>query len=81
MQIEIRYIENMDTSSNRKKKFVVLAAIDEKSPIASFTTVADTHYVACHQVEITHGWGSFIALNKNQAQQVYRDLKNRLQDW
>jgi len=71
----------MTAPSNRKKKFVVLAVIDEKSPITAFATLAKTHDVACHQAEIARGWGSFIALNKNQAQQVYRDLKNCLQNW
>ena len=71
----------MATSNNRKKKFVVIAILDEKGPANILTTLAEDHDVACHQAEISFGWGAFIALNKNQARKVCRGLKNRLQDW
>ena len=77
----MKHSKNIVVSSNRKKKFAVIAILDEKNPAKVFTTLAESHDVACHQVEIANGWGDFIALNKNQARNVYSGLKNHLQDW
>lgn len=72
---------SMAASSNRKKKFLVLAAIDEKGPVNVIATLSEDHDTACHQAEISFGWGTFAALNKNQAQKVYKNHNRHLQNW
>ena len=67
--------------SIRKKKFVVFSILDKKSSPIVFATLAESHDVACHYGEIAHGWGNFIALNKNQARKVSKKLKAYLQNW
>ena len=63
-----------------KSKFIVLAQLDEKSPIEILTTKAENRDVAHHQVEIANGCGTFIVLDKRQARRIFKDLKNWLKD-
>lgn len=67
--------------NNRKKKFAVIAILDEKDPANVLTVLSEDHDTACHQAETSSGWGTFIALNKKQAQKVYKNLKSHLQNW
>ena len=62
----------------RKEKYIVLAQLDEKSPVEVLITQADNCDVACHQAEIAMGWGSFISLNERQARKIVKDLTNCL---
>ena len=71
----------MTTSNNRKKKFAVITILDEKGPANILTVLSEDSDAACHRVEISFGGGAFIALNKNQAQKVYKNLKRHLQNW
>jgi hypothetical protein len=71
----------MITPNNRKKKHVVLIADEEKSPIGMYAILSEDHDTACHRAEIMHGFGTFLALNKQQARQVCKDLKRYLQNW
>lgn len=71
----------MTASNNRKKKFVVLAAVDEKSPIGIHAILSENHDTACHRAEIVLGLGTFLALNKKQTRRVCANLKRYLQNW
>ena len=71
----------MTASSNEKKKFAVITVLDEKGPANIHTVLSEDHDAACHRAEISFGRGAFIALNKNQAQKVYKNLKRYLQNW
>lgn len=71
----------MVSSNNREKKYVVLAAVEEKAPIVLHAVISEDHDTACHRAEIEHGFGNFLALNKKQARQVLKDLKRYLQSW
>lgn len=60
-----------------KKDFIVIASLDAES--VQFEQVqAENHDVACHSVEITEGHGTYIALNKNQAQNMVEKLQSFL---
>lgn len=74
-------MNGMTASNNRKKKFVVLAAVEEKAPIVLYPVISEDHDTACHRAEIEHGFGNFLALNKKQVRQVLKDLKRYLQNW
>lgn len=71
----------MTALSNGKKKFAVITILDEKGPANIHTVLSEDHDVACHQTEISSGEGAFMALNKKQAQKVYKKLKRHLQNW
>ena len=71
----------MIASSNEKKKFVVIAVLDEKDPANIYTILSEDHDAACHQMEISFGEGAFMALDKKQAQKVYKKLNRYLQNW
>ena len=71
----------MTASSNRKKKFAVITILDEKDPSNILTVLSEDHDAACHEAEILFGWGTLVALNKKQAQKVYKKLGHHLQNW
>jgi len=71
----------MTASNNRKNKFAIVTILNEKDPANVLTVLSEDHDTACHQAEVSFGWGTFIALNKKQAQKVYKNLKRHLQNW
>ena len=71
----------MATLNDKKKKFAVIAILDEKGPANILTALSEDHDMACHQAEISFGCGTFVALNKNQAKKIYKNLKRHLQNW
>jgi len=72
---------NMTASGNRKKKFAIVTILNEKGPANVLTVLSEDHDTACHQAEVSFGYGTFIAFNKKQAQKVYKNLKSHLQNW
>jgi len=71
----------MTASSAEKKKFAVITILNEKGPANIHTVLSEDHDAACHRTEISSGEGAFIALDKKQAQKVYKKLKRHLQNW
>ena len=71
----------MTVLRNGKKKFAVITILDEKGLANIHAVLSEDHDAACHQMEISSGGGAFMALDKKQAQKVYKKLKRHLQNW
>ena len=70
----------MKITSNKGKKFAVLAVTEVESSVEVWTTEAENHEEAYHQAEIANGWGTFIPLDKRQIRRIIKELKSCLED-